>query len=590
MARGNRIAPTRGLIASRKTASSSASATSTFDAGAALDAVIDAYDARADARAQKKIKKLMADEPESDPARDITWPATKQFKALQVAYNGGAHMRERFPELLQQAIAHQRRYIEYLRTQIATAESGTWEMVRANSAVDEANDLRRELEKMKDRDHHRVRDAVRRRGPHLRSETDRLLCSLLIKNDIYDAQRVISAFVARDVSPVSERLHPAAYEAHRLETMAQLVSAEQELGSPPGVLWMLALGDGPGRMSRHLLEEAAGDSVERQLAEGDPKRVIDVADSPERVLAIARAMLRNHEQFTTEGSQADGNGVQLKIPATLPTLARMLQEGIMGHEHSMTILHDRAASPTGSRRHVTVEMRYVFRGPGPDDNRVVSVIGDLGRTARRTQGIGRWSADRLIAEGAEAIATDGYSIRGYSDEQFDDAEGAVVRFMTGDERRRLTEAYLTKTAKDPASVLGADMCDHANATWTAQRSRLRISVDDPPAAACLGCSDCLRTRIAVEPLHRFPAGHEMHQRFTEAIEVPSSKRASTSYLQWRRFYDSLAKRPCAESIDDLVARDGLIEPDPGLYLAAARTPAPGQGRKIRTIRDAMTRR
>ncbi|WP_217924407.1 hypothetical protein [Miltoncostaea oceani] len=110
----------------------------------------------------------------------------------------------------------------------------------------------------------------------------------------------------------------------------------------------------------------------------------------------------------------------------------------------------------------------------------------------------------------------------------------------------------------PLELLGPDECDHPGGSWRP----IRGAEGDCPDTFGLSCETCLRRRIAVEPVHRFP-----ERSIAGLLDFDEA-----AYLRQERVHAFLRHddRPF-EGLDELRARDGVIDPSPARY---ASTPAP----------------
>lgn len=584
MARGNRTVVVRGLGAHRRTARTGATPEALAEIKRGFDQVIADAEARADAKASRRVRAHLTRV--ADPAPHTTTPAIHQYKAADAAFGGGPKMRAQFPQLVADALDAQVAHIEHLNEQVAAGG----DVQHLLSELFEAQRLLGLMDTMRADAPNIERHAQTARRREVHGHANAVLREHLIAGDLDAARWVIQELRARDSGATCEALEPDKYTHASLEVAARLARAQGHVGLRPDLIQMIAH-QAPQQTMRALrAEEAAGDDAERLLGAGSRRLHLPPAATPERVLATARAMLRTPERFNTTGDPGAGRGVRLMIDANVNTIARMLRDDTMAGTCLDVIVHDRSASPRGAKRHVSVEVRYAYAADSP---RVISVIGELGHTTAKRARDGAWIRAQLTKHDAMAISEMGYIYAGD-----DDAIGggpirtATIHHLGEGEAERLAVAHVFGTQRNEEAILGPDICAHTNATWTEQESMMRPLGSRAPSAACLGCPDCLRSRLAVEPLHRFPDGHPMRTQIAIADAHGLAEVDTPAYVAWRRFYDELSGRAPASSVKELTERDGLIDPDPAAYLSAPRAPQrpTSPGKRVRTIADAMNRR
>lgn len=528
----------------------------------------------------------MKDAAAVDATRSIRSAAALHMKALDAARVGGPQSRAMFPQMRRQALAEQDEHIAYLR---GTRNNPLWpSQVNFFGRLDAAKAERAKLERYETMEATLEQAARIRNGPALRAAINTTLRTLLDEDDIGGVKRLVDELISRqDVVAFAKHIDASNRDESHLRRVMRRARADLELGLEPDIIGIIGRNHNDNYGEELLLHERGGDAVERQIAQADIGNGLPLerAESTERVLAIARAMARNPGRFAPERPVGNA-GLYMKIPATVGTIGQMLTDGVMGAERVALIIHDASDSPKGEKRRVTVEARYVFRTNDADGCRVVSVAGDLGRTTRARARDPHWIKTRLLDNGAKAIMDTGYTV--HTDSPLRDHDEAAVSFLTAADREWHMSAGASVTPKRDEDVLGPDRCDHRNATWVSQRSKMRISRDEAPISARLECPGCLRERIAVVPLHRFPEGHKMRALATD--ETPEGVGSlAASYLQWRRCYDHLEGRTDrAENVAALVARDGEIITDPTRYAESVKEPA--RPPKMRSIRSHTPRR
>lgn len=577
MGRGQRTTPRFGSRAARQRP---ATRRVTLDAKAAVDALFAEAQGDTWARARRRYNAALAKDAAAPPDEGHTLPATNLRNAIRAAQDGDEKLRANIPALLDRALRQQEAYV-------ATLETGGTEAAPGFTALWKAKDLHHELLRICEDLSAPNPPAPLPDNKAVRRALHELLNERLDEGDIDGIQSILVEFVARDAAAIAIGLrNPTRLSRPHVEAAARVAAAEREIGLDTDLLGLVTFGRPEQRIADHLLDQRGGDEAERLASEAGFDEIPDIApaDNAARVLAVARAMLRNraHHRAHNHNDEIDGD-VRLVIPATMGALAEMVNRGAMGGQRIGVIVHDAAASAKGQRRRLRVEIRHAFLIAGTGERHVISVVADLDRPTATQLRQPHWIANALVDAGAIDLAAEGYTFQPDTDDAALDNVGVS----------RLDDATAETLSAMPHvrhtdDVLGPDRCTHANADWVGKAARLRIGAGAPSVVAHLRCPDCLRDRIAVVPLHRFPPGHPMRALTTGAHADEDAN--TPGYVQWRRYCDTLAGRDSdVQSIDDLVARDGLIATDPTRYGTAAGSAARA-ARRPRSIREAMNRR
>lgn len=136
------------------------------------------------------------------------------------------------------------------------------------------------------------------------------------------------------------------------------------------------------------------------------------------------------------------------------------------------------------------------------------------------------------------------------------------------------------TGTDAGALLGADRCDHPGAEW-------RVIDTNLPRYARLTCPQCLRTRIAVMPLHQLDLDRVVVDQTTHTKDNLQTIRSSgrgwahftDRYAQVAAYYDLLSGGDGRLfSYDALARRDGRVPMRPAHY-ACGPLSAPSRHRR-----------
>lgn len=533
-------------------------------------------------------------------SKDTTRPADDLLEAAIAAAAGDERSRRLALELLDRAEQHQRAYVLRLEAAIAEprrqASHLMWKAASSKSTdAAEHERLRHQAESLLGQiadnrslltDPERREELASRRSgqrdalglsKRVKERVNLLLADSLGADDharargLHARYRDLFGGAAEDGPPTDQEL----------EISGRLQRALAAIGRPATVDWTAGLRTPPARLENLLRHRLGGDGVEEVTLGGDglyssqaPAELeeIPAAESASEVLARARAMARIPARFRRSKSSVrlisdddKPERVELIVPTSAEGLKDMLRHArASGYLENLAVKSE-AVTSRGGKRMVSLEVSIATSLP--DQDVVLTSRLQLGETRlTNPDSQTEWLMSEVAPElGLEQMVAD-------------------AQFQTGDDphlgRSPLIRDFSlplrnAKRSRDLAAMIGRDRCNHSGARWLPAAQRATGASSPTADTARLNCPDCLRTRVAAEPLHRFPADHP-------ALEGV----AEEDYLARERFYSELRgdRRPIT-SIAQLRERDGIAELNPAAY-AVGMTAAP----RPPSIASAMNRR
>lgn len=520
---------------------------------------------------------------------------------MSVAASGGEDLRAIVPKLTERAAAHQKDHVVRLRAAIgaprARASAPIWralgvkatdadaqrdylsdawellELLQAKMAGVEAG-IESPMRNSKERESLKQAALERVLGEYLRAGDPGEVRLLLDAINASPNLRLIAGVITKE-----------AMEPRRIVAAARLARAAEHGNLAFSPLYDGFQRDPIERRERLLARIHAGDASEIAARGRDrTARSVETVQSAADALAVTRAMLRHPTLYAHEiGLNSSADDLDVRIGVTAETLAQMHTEATMAKHALGWLIRDDSASPAGVKRQVSVELRYAFKR----DERWIRLayVADLGKCSHVAMREGRWVGEALEAAGAEGLnAEDMTVVCGYG---LREPTRTGVACLEEPERLRLQRQFGDRiaTVSDVQSVVGVDRCSHRGGEWRTISFRDASTKPWTPAYAALGCPTCLRTRIAVMPLHRFPQGHPLRALIDE--DAPADREVQARYVRQQRFYDALTGTPDATGLDELIARDRTINPAPEHYATGMGA---RRGRQMRALREMHPRR
>lgn len=587
---------TRQRAAARTRRRTDAAARNAADeAERALDGAIGAVMAQLEGEARAAYDALMRDD-RGVSAHDMSTRSASYLHDAILVAAANSELREQIPALLSRAITHQRHHLRKIAGEAharprggmmtVAPEEGTPGRTQATEAQMRAQVLMNDLLNLRNEliaDSTLVRVNRRRRARLIVERFNLLLGARLGAGDLHGARCLLDSAAGRNISGLSEWIRPEKLTTEHLALASRIVRAHQNLGVPISADRVTLVDDPRALIARHQRMNRADIAAERAAWAASPPEPewLEPAPSVQRALATAFALARAPERFNTERAQTspplDGD-LHVKVHATLETLGELLDTKTSLSRHlAEAIVHNDADSPKGQMRRLSVELRYAYRTG--NTHRVVSFVSDLGRTTAGTLRDTPWMLNALTRGGADAVAMHGVSVR-YDGDHVVRTEAAPMPADLAEEMN--FPVWPPVSVATDREALDVGDCAHTHGHWVPQHGIAEGTRSPVPVVARLRCDECLRSQVAVAPLHRFSPEHPMRAHITTGT---SDDADADDYVRWRAFYDTLdGKEPVAD-LAALIARDETFDP------SAAATDAPRvRTRRMRTMRDPVARR
>lgn len=537
-------------------------------------------------------------------AGDTTRQATDLLEMAALSASGDLEMRRGTSDYLRKAREHQIQHIARLEEAIAAPRKRTsHEMWKATGGRVKSTDVaaharllaeaQRTLTKIKDHEAgyifggmNTVREAERLTERH--SHASRLANSefgrLLRDGELAVAYRFATLVSKRSDIP---RLEGTLAMEGIEENMANAARIARALAAAEPNETHKPLRDLQSATDAHfanlLAAREAGEVRHRRYRTEGPH--LTAAVTADAVHRVAHAMLRDLDEYRTS-TMSMRHGAKVRVPATVDALRELREQKMGTPVWDRLVLSDRPATRAGAKRSVWVEAHMSVRVGEQDIDLIAEA--HIGTTMYRTPSSqNAWLQERAAELHAKdvilnlPVVQEPERVAGQGQPRIEPREDP------GDGPRPPGRDRLT-------DLIGKDECRHENAQWLPANGGRHIH-----DTARLDCPTCYRPRVAVAPLHRLPTDHPVRREVFDGKRSYRHEAGSPNltneqrYLMRERYHAALRDddRP-VQSIEQLTARDGLVDLDPAAY--AIGTPGPLEKtpprRPVRSIADAMRRR
>lgn len=480
-------------------------------------------------------------------------------------------------QLLARTLEHQQRHVERMKQMVLAPRTregvaywsvhrlkSTWADAQARALI-QAETYLTELTARGSEDlelqGERTRGEDATRHKLLRSTVNRLLRSHFLVGDDAAAMEIARAWFERS-GDTDTLARITGLNAIELEAAGRLVRATQHIDSENDTLALLGPGNFTNQIAARLGERATDDDPRALLRgrnEGFPEgnasytRQVAPRDNLRQIQHAVRAYLRDPERYGGRNMGLSFHDTDQKVlRCVVPVGAAGMSEFIdhnRGITPAMVRIIDQPRGAKGFNHDLYLTASTTVRVRGREV--AIDAVLPLGQNRAHP---GSAARERFIhGRLVDLLGSDALSDAPVIESQISLRPGLYAE----DPRHRSAPT----PQAEAAAVLGDRHCSHPRATWL---EAVAINRSIPPARR-LACPDCLRTRIAVEPLHRRPEGLS-----DEAIVNPSK------YLRAEAYLSVLRGEPVAWSLDELRQRDGLASSEPADYASGKpRLHSPG---------------